>query len=109
MKTQLPKKFLKSKYRRELWQNAKRVLKRIERALPISSAYIRGSFTTKKKRPADVDFILVIKTKDHVGKEWAIDVVIVPDNAYGKAVVKDADLWMKQKYGAKNSVFLKLK
>ncbi len=45
-----------------MWANSKKIIKQIEKILPISSAYLLGSFTAKKKRPADVDFIILLKT-----------------------------------------------
>jgi len=92
-----------------MWQNAQTVIKKLEKLLPISEIYLRGSFVTKKKRPADVDFIIILKAKGPKKAKWSVDFVVIPDNNFGKAVVKDADLWMKQKYGAKNAAFIRLK
>lgn len=110
MQNNIPKKLLSSRYRREMWRNTSRIVKKIEKTLPISSAHLLGSFTTKKKRPADVDVILLLKTKDeNANGNWSLDLVIVPDNKHGDLVVEDAKKWMKQKYGAKKSAFIQLK
>lgn len=106
----IPKELLKSAQRREMWKNALRVIDRIEKVLPISSVHLRGSFKTKKKRPADVDFIVLLKTRERNPKaKWSVDFVIAPDNKYGKYVLDDATKWMKQKYGSKKSSVIKLR
>ena len=105
-----PRSLLGSWYRKEMWKNATSILKKVEKVLPVSSAYVLGSFTTKKRRPADVDFILLVNIRDKNPKsKWSVDFVIAPDNNYGHYVLTDAKKWMKQKYGTKNSSVLKLK
>lgn len=110
MRYEIPKKLLSTKYRRDMWNNVREVVKCVERVLPIKSAYVLGSFTTKKSRPADVDFILLLQTGGEDDKaKWSADMVIAPDNAYGRFVLKDADQWVKEKYGLKKSTTIKLK
>jgi len=110
MKQKIPKILLRSKYRKDLWNNTQKILKKLEKVLPISSIYLIGSFATKKKRPADIDFVVLLKTKDRrPNVKWEIDLPIVPDNKYGHQVLEDVKLWMKQKYGSKNSTVIKLK
>lgn len=110
MQNNIPKKLLSSRYRKEMWKNASHIVKEIEKILPVASAHLLGSFTTKKKRPADVDVILLLKIKDrNANGDWSIDLVIAPDNKHGNFVVEDAKKWMKQKYGAKKSAFIQLK
>lgn len=110
MKDKIPKELISSKYRKEMWTESQRVIKLLKKVLPVSSVYLMGSFTTKKKRPADVDFIILLKTKEkNRTKKWANDFVIVPDNDYGKEVLEDAIKWMKQKYGAKKSACIEIK
>ena len=93
-----------------MWENVKIIVKKIEKILPIKSAYILGSFTTKKSRPADIDFILLLQTKENNKKaKWSVDLVIAPDNDYGKYRLADADQWVKEKYGLKKSAMIKLK
>ena len=101
---------LKSPYRKKMWRNAENIMKKIEKVLPISSVHLLGSFASKKKRPADVDFIIILKTPKVKKKEdWSVDLVIAPDNKHGEFVLGDAKKWMKQKYGAKKSEVIKLK
>ena len=106
----IPKSLLKTKYRKEMWTNSQTILKKLEKALPVASIHLRGSFTTKKKRPADVDFIILLKTKEsRQNAKWSVDFVVAPDNKYGNLVLKDAEQWMKQKYGSKRTAVIKLK
>ena len=110
MNQKIPTKLLNSKYRKEMWGNAQKILKSLEKTLPISSAYLLGSFTTKKRRPADVDFILLLQMKeDKHNSKWSVDLVLAPENKYGNFVLEDAKKWMKQKYGMKKSAIIKLK
>jgi len=103
------KKLLNSPYRKELWKNSREFIKKIEKVIPVSSVYLLGSFTTKKKRPADVDFILLLKTKKNANTKWSVDVVFAPDNRHGNFILEDARKWMKQKYGSSNSAIIRLK
>jgi len=109
MNQKIPKSLLNSKYRKEMWGNSLKIIKKLEKTLPISSAYLLGSFTTKKKRPADVDLIILLKTKDKTKSNWSVDFVIAPESEHGDLLLEDAKKWMKQKYGAKKSAFIKLK
>ncbi len=106
----IPKELINTKYRKEMWENSKKILKMLERIMPISSVYLLGSFTTKKRRPADVDFIILVQTKDKNPKsEWSVDVSFAPNNKFGKSTLEDAKKWMKQKYGSKKSTVIQLK
>lgn len=88
----------------------RKIMRRVERVLAIRSAYVLGSFTTKKSRPADVDFILLLATpKANSNAKWSVDSAIVPDNRYGQFVLKDADQRVRQKYGLRKSAMIKLK
>ncbi|MDE1869651.1 MAG: hypothetical protein KGH71_01535 [Candidatus Micrarchaeota archaeon] len=101
---------LNSGYRRELWRNSQLMIRKISKVLPISSISVMGSFTTKKKRPGDVDFIVMLKTKGAKKKaKWSVDFVIVPDNKHGEYIFEDTKKWMKQKYGSKKSAIIPLK
>ena len=108
--SKLPKKLLNSRYRKEMWAGAEEILEAFKKILPVTSVHVLGSFTTKKTRPADVDFIIFIKTKDKKSnRKWSVDMTIAPDNKYGRFVLKDADKWVKEKYGLKKSVTIRLK
>ncbi len=109
MKQAIPKELLRTKYRKEMWAHSQKIIRHVEKILPVTSAYLLGSFTTKKKRPADVDFIILLKTKDHPKSKWSVDLVIAPENAEGTQVLEDARKWMRQKYGTKKSTVIKLK
>ena len=105
-----PSALLRSKYRRNLWKNAQQVIRALEKFLPISEPYLLGSFTTKKRRPADVDIIILMKTpKTGKDPKWAVDMVLTTEGKHGDWVLADARKWMKQKYGAKKSAVIKLK
>lgn len=109
MKKDIPKDLLKTEYRKEMWRNAKKIADKIEKIIPISKAYVMGSFIAKKIRPADVDFIMLLKTPEKKkNAEWALDLVIVPDNKYGESVLADDDKWVKQRYREK-SVMIRVK
>ncbi|MBI2578741.1 MAG: hypothetical protein HYW26_03450 [Candidatus Aenigmarchaeota archaeon] len=97
----VPKRLLRSCYRKEMWKNSEKIMKDIENIIPVSSAYVLGSFVSKKRRPADVDFIILLKTKSKARK-WSVDMVIAPDNKYGKYILEDAKLWVKQSTARRN-------
>lgn len=92
-----------------MWKNSKKILEDISKVIPISSVYLLGSFTTKKKRPADVDFVILLETKKNRREKWSVDFMISPDNKYGKFVRNDAIKWVKEKYGLKKYFAIKLK
>lgn len=62
MESKIPEKLLQPSYRKEMWKNVKRIVARIEKVLPISSMRLVGSFASKKRRSADVDFIVLLQT-----------------------------------------------
>lgn len=97
-----PKELLNSPYRREMWKNVQEIVKKIKTVLPISEMHMTGSFTSKKKRPADVDFMVLLHTPVNKKKKWSVDLVIVPDNKHGREILEDNKKWMKQRYGKKS-------
>ncbi|KKS96526.1 hypothetical protein A3B05_02370 [Candidatus Giovannonibacteria bacterium RIFCSPLOWO2_01_FULL_43_160] len=106
----MPKKLLQSSYRKEMWKNVLEMMDKIEKVLPISSMHVMGSFASKKRRPADIDFIVLLKTKNgRQNKNWSVDLVIAPDNRHGKYLQEDCAKWMKQKYGSKKCEILRLR
>jgi hypothetical protein len=50
---------------------------------------------------ADVDFIVMIKTKDS-GEDWSTDIQFVPSTKFGEETITDAERWMEEKYGKDN-------
>lgn len=110
LNTKIPKELTSSRYRKEMWKETVKVLKSLDKTLPIAQAYILGSFVTAKRRPADVDFILLLKLKGTNPKiKWSVDLVLAPDNSHGEYILEDANKWMKQKYGSRKFMMLKLK
>ena len=109
MNKKIPKKLLNSKYRSAMWENVQKIINKVENAVPISSAYMMGSFVTKKKRPSDIDFIVLLQTPEKKSKaKWSVDLVIAPDNEYGTLTLKETKKWMEEKFGSKNCEFVKL-
>lgn len=116
----VPEKLLASKYRRQMWQKAKRVIetveKMLEEILPVSSIYVLGGFTTGKKRPADVDVAVLVKSKERRHAKWRFDVSIDPvdlsifrDNPLGNRILEETDRIVRRKYKLKNSTLIRLK
>lgn len=77
-------------------------MRKIEKVLPISEMHLMGSFNSRKKRPADVDFIVLLKTPHNQKKNWSLDLVIAPDNKHGKELLEDNKKWVRQQYGVKS-------
>ena len=102
MKKQPPKHLLKSAYRKEMWRNAEKIVRKIEKVLPIAEMHLMGSFNSGKKRPADVDFIVLLRTPVNKNKNWSLDLVIAPDNKHGKELLEDNKKWVRQRYGVKS-------
>lgn len=93
-----------------MWRRTQEIIEKIEKMLPVTSIHVLGSFTTKKTRPADVDFIVFCKTKESKERAaWSVDLTIAPDNEYGTFVLEDADQWVKEKYGLKKSTTIRLR
>ena len=105
----IPKDLLTSKYRKDMWREVLPALKKMIRVLPVQEIHVIGSFSSKKRRPADVDFMVLFKVKP-VSKnvKWSFDFVVAPNNAHGQFVYDDVKTWMKQKYGSKNFKITKI-
>lgn len=87
-----------------MWKNIKEIVRKVEKVLPISSMHLMGSFASNKRRPADVDFIVMLQTPaKQKNAKWSLDLVIAPDNKHGMELLGDNKKWMKQKYGTKKS------
>ncbi len=85
-------------------------LKKMMKHLPVEEAYVVGSFSSKKRRPADVDFMVLFKTKSNQKNEkWSIDFIVAPNNKHGEFVFEDVRKWMQQKYGNKNFEITRIK
>ena len=93
----IPKRLLKSKQRKEMWKEASRMLKKLDKQFNFSEIYAVGSFVSDKKRPADIDFTVVTKMEKN-NSAWPIDIVIVPKTDDSNYYIKDISKWMKQRY-----------
>jgi hypothetical protein len=91
---------LTNDYRKLAWMRAKEFLQKISSVVKIEKVTVLGSFTTKKERPADVDFIVMVKTSST--EDWSVDMQFVPSNKFGEETIQDANKWMEEKYGAGN-------
>ena len=100
----LSKEFLKSGYRKKMWTDSVKTLKLLEKTLPISSVWLRGSFATNKKKPSDIDFIILLRTPKNHSSCVSADFKICLDNKSGKAALRDSNVRMKKKYGKKFEV-----
>ncbi len=110
MKQKIPKELLGSRYRQEMWKKSQEFLRKLENVMPVSSVYLLGSFTTAKRRPQDIDVIVLVKTEPKKRDEkWSLDFQVVPQNAYGEWMLGECRKWMKHKYGSKKSAVIKLK
>ncbi len=88
-------------YRTLMWQKSKEIVNKIKSVLDIEKIIVLGSFMTEKTRPADVDFIILLKTSDQT-ENWSTDIVFAPNNPFGKTTIEDAQKWMEEKYGMGN-------
>jgi hypothetical protein len=84
-----------------MWQKSKELVDKISSVIDVEKIIVLGSFTTEKQRPADVDFQILVKTKDEK-EDWSTDIQFVPNNKFGEEIIKDAEKWMIEKYGEGN-------
>ena len=91
-------KLLSNEERNILWNKSKEIIEKISHVISVEKITVLGSFTTSKQRPADVDFIILLTTKDK-DEKWSTDIVFAPNNEHGHFVIEDARLWMEEKYG----------
>jgi len=105
---ELPKRYLSSKARKDMWRDAKKIITKLDKALDFSEIYVDGSFVSKKNRPADIDFAIVTKLAKRNKKGWPIDIVILPAGEDSEYYLKDIKKWLKNRYG-KECVPVRLK
>jgi len=105
----IPKKLLFNKHRRDMWKNVEKMFRQISKNIPITGIEICGSFTTKKKRPVDIDFTVLLKTSKNNKEKWSVDMVIAPDNEHGEWIAEDIRKWARRKYGKNNHQAVRLK
>lgn len=94
-------KYLNNDYRKYIWEKSKDLIKKISTVIDIETVTVIGSFTTRKERPADVDFIIMVKTKEK-NEDWSTDIQFVPSTKFGAETIMDAEKWMEEKYGKDN-------
>jgi hypothetical protein len=103
----IPKKLLSSPQRKEMWKDASKIIKKLDKSIKFSEIYSIGSFVSKKRRPADIDFTIVAKIKSKNNPCWPIDIVIVPKSDKTDIYIKDIEKWMKSRYGKVKAIKLK--
>jgi hypothetical protein len=97
----LPKKYLSTKERKEMWSQAKKVLTQIDKELDFSEVYAIGSMISNKKKPEDIDFAIITKVKNKKSNpNYPIDLIILPDNEDLPAYLEFFESYMKKKYGS---------
>jgi hypothetical protein len=93
---ELPKKYLNTKQRKEMWADAKNMITKIDKELDFSEIHVIGSMISNKK-PNDIDFAVVTKAK--ANSAYPIDLIVLPQSANTKEYLKFFDEYMKKKYG----------
>ena len=98
---QIPKKFITTKKRKEMWKDAKKIVNKIDKALDLSEIHLVGSYATKKKSVNDIDFAIVTKVKNKKSNiSWPIDLIILPENEDLEEYLDFFKKYMKKKYGS---------
>jgi len=99
---QLPKKYLTTKERKEMWDYAKDIIKKIDKSLNFSEIHVIGSYLSNKKNINDIDFAIVTKVKNKKSnKAWPIELIILPENEDTKEYLDFFEKYMKKKHGSK--------
>ena len=97
----LPKKFLSTKERKDMWLDVKKVIEKADKALDLSEIHVIGSYVSKKKKPQDIDFAIVTKVKSKKSNSsYPVDFIILPDNEDMKEYLDFLRKLMKKKYGS---------
>ena len=97
----LPKKYLSTKDRKEMWSQAKKVLTKVDQELDFSEVYAVGSMISNKKNPNDIDFVMVTKLKSKKSNSaFPIDLIILPENEDLSDYLQYLEKYMKKKYGS---------
>ncbi|MBN2459477.1 nucleotidyltransferase domain-containing protein [Candidatus Woesearchaeota archaeon] len=96
----LPKKYLATRERKEMWKDAKRIIEKVDKSLNLSEIHVVGSFVSKKKKPQDIDFAIVTKVKSKKSNPaYPVDLIILPENEDIKEYLDFLKKYMKKKYG----------
>jgi hypothetical protein len=98
---ELPQKYLNTKDRKEMWDNAKNIITKIDKELDFSEVYAIGSMISNKKNPEDIDFAIITKVKSSKSNSaYPIDLIILPENEDLKEYLDFFEEYMKKKYGS---------
>ncbi|MBW3004084.1 nucleotidyltransferase domain-containing protein [Candidatus Woesearchaeota archaeon] len=92
----MPKKYLNTKDREEMWKEAKKILNKLEPDL--EEVYAVGSVISNKKSPGDIDFAIVTKSKKQ-NPCFPVDLLIVPQGEDAKEYLEYIEKYMKKKHG----------
>jgi len=93
----LPQKYLSDKNRKEMWKDAKKILKKLDNDL--SEIYVIGSAISKKKNANDIDLAIITKAKSNKNLAYPVDLIILPNNEDHNEYLKFFKKYMKKKYG----------
>ncbi len=94
---ELPKKYLKDSNRKEMWNDVKNILKKLDNDL--SEIYVVGSVVSKKKNANDIDLAIVTKVKGKKNLAYPVDLIILPNNEDLDEYLKFFNKYMEKKYG----------
>ena len=95
----LPNKFLKTKQRKEMWQEGTKIVNHLDKKLKFKEIYVIGSMISKKKNINDIDFVVVTKTNKISNHSYPLDLIILPENSDTKEYLAFFTKYMKKKYG----------
>lgn len=98
---ELPKKYLSTKDRQEMWKDSKKILNKIDKELNFSEIYVVGSMISNKKNPEDIDFAIITKVKNKKSNpSYPVDLIILPENEDLDDYLVFFEKFMKKKYGS---------
>lgn len=99
---------LESENRKIMWKNTGTLLRKLEKAFPISNVYVCGSFLTKKKWPNDVDLIVLLQMKNQKKERWSADIEFVSTPEQAQEILKAIKKYMEKRYGSQNARIFEL-
>jgi hypothetical protein len=98
---ELPKKYLSTKNRQEMWKDTSKIIKKIDKELDLKEIHVVGSLISKKKNINDIDFAIITKVKNKESNSaYPVDLIILPDNEDTEEYLKFFEKYMKKKYGS---------
>ena len=97
----IPKKYLSTKDRKEMWKESKKIIEKIEKSCKFKEVYAVGSMISKKKKVNDIDFVVIAKVKSKESNSaFPVDLLILPENVDTKEYLEFFNKYMKKKYGS---------